>query len=209
MHEEAQRLVTSAAPPLSLRDRAYLEIKRRINRLEYRPGAYLNEAQISRQLKVGRTPAHQALDRLMLEGLIQVIPRKGVVVQSISLDEVLHILELRLVNEPYCVGLAVERATPQEITRMRGLLGSAAPLIRARDREKLMNLDRALHHQISLAARNPILADMLTLLHERSLRFWVISFGDALQLRRLDDEHRNILEACGRSKRMSAPSPTD
>jgi hypothetical protein len=37
----------------------------------------------------------------MLEGLIQVIPRKGVVVQSISLDEVLHILELRLVNEPY------------------------------------------------------------------------------------------------------------
>jgi DNA-binding GntR family transcriptional regulator len=120
MHEEAQRLVTSAAPPLSLRDRAYLEIKRRINRLEYRPGAYLNEAQISRQLKVGRTPAHQALDRLMLEGLIQVIPRKGVVVQSISLDEVIHILELRLVNEPYCVGLAVERATPQEITRMRG-----------------------------------------------------------------------------------------
>jgi DNA-binding GntR family transcriptional regulator len=145
----------------------------------------------------------------MLEGLIQVIPRKGVVVQSISLDEVLHILELRLVNEPYCVGLAVERATPQEITRMRGLLGSAAPLIRARDREKLMNLDRALHHQISLAARNPILADMLTLLHERSLRFWLISFGDALQLRRVDDEHRNILEACGRSKRMSAPSPTD
>jgi GntR family transcriptional regulator, rspAB operon transcriptional repressor len=209
MHEEAQRLVTSAAPPLSLRDRAYLEIKRRINRLEYRPGAYLNEAQISRRLKVGRTPAHQALDRLMLEGLIQVIPRKGVVVQSISLDEVLHILELRLVNEPYCVGLAVERATPQEITRMRELLGSAAPLIRARDREKLMNLDRALHHQISLAARNPILADMLTLLHERSLRFWLISFGDALQLRRVDDEHRNILEACGRSKRMSAPSPTD
>lgn len=101
MHEEAQRLVTSAAPPLSLRDRAYLEIKRRINRLEYRPGADLNEAQISRQLKVGRTPAHQAHDRLMLEGLIQVIPRKGVVVQSISLDEVLHILELRLVNEPY------------------------------------------------------------------------------------------------------------
>ena len=55
--------------------------KRRINRLEYRPGAYLNEAQISRQLKIGRTPVHQALDRLMLEGLVQIIPRKGVVVQ--------------------------------------------------------------------------------------------------------------------------------
>jgi DNA-binding GntR family transcriptional regulator len=76
----------------SLRDQAYAEIKRRINRLEYCPGAYLNEAQISRQLKIGRTPLHQALDRLMLEALIQVIPRKAVMVQTISLDQVLKSL---------------------------------------------------------------------------------------------------------------------
>lgn len=170
MRENAQPLVVYAGA-LSLRDRAYVEIKRRINRMDYRPGAYLNEAQISRQLGIGRTPVHQALDRLMLEGLLQVIPRKGVVVQSISLDEVLHILDMRLVNEPYCVGLAAERATSQDIMTMRELLGSAGPLIRARDREKLMNLDRAFHHRISLAAHNPILADMLTMLHERSLRF--------------------------------------
>src|SRR5215475_3391495 len=37
---------------VSLRDRAYDEIKRRINRLQFRPGAYLNEAQISATLGI-------------------------------------------------------------------------------------------------------------------------------------------------------------
>jgi len=77
MEQRVQHQPKAADPSLSLRDQAYFEIKRRINRLEYRPGAYLNEAQISRPLKIGRTPVHQALDRLMLEGLVQVIPRKS------------------------------------------------------------------------------------------------------------------------------------
>ncbi len=204
MQPKAQRKPDAATPPPSLREQAYAEIKRRINRLEYRPGAYLNEAQISRQLKIGRTPVHQALDRLMLEGLVQVIPRKGVVVQSISLEQVLHILEARLINEPYCVGLAVERATGAEITRMQELMATSAALVRARDRERLANLDRQFHRLISSAAHNAILADMLTMLHERSLRFWFIAFADDLQLRRIDEEHRAILSAIERRDRAAA-----
>src|ERR1700689_5160448 len=100
MQQKAQRPLAPADAPVSLREQAYLEIKRRINRLDYRPGAYLNEAQISRALKIGRTPVHQALDRLMLEGLVQVIPRKGIVVQTVSLDQVLEILEAGLPNDP-------------------------------------------------------------------------------------------------------------
>ncbi len=184
----------STPSQLSLRDRAYAEIKRRINRMDYRPGAYLNEAQISRMLKIGRTPVHQALDRLMLEGLVQVIPRKGVIVQSISLDQIMQIIDVRLVNELYCVELAVERATAQDIAGMRELLESAGPLIHARDRERLMNLDRAYHHSISQAARNPVLSDTLATLHDRSLRFWFISLSNDLQLRRVDEEHRAIFD---------------
>jgi DNA-binding GntR family transcriptional regulator len=183
-----------ADAPVSLRDRAYQEIKRRINKMEFRPGAYLNEAQISRTLRIGRTPVHQALDRLMLEGLVQVIPRKGVMVESISLDQVLQIIDVRLVNEPFCVGLAAERATPAEVSQLRTLLDSAGPLIRARDREQLMDLDRQFHWRISLAARNAVLADTISRLHDRSLRFWFISLGDDLQLRRVDEEHHAILD---------------
>lgn len=198
MQERVHRPGPAADAPISLRDRAYQEIKRRINRMEFRPGAYLNEAQISRTLRIGRTPVHQALDRLMLEGLVQVIPRKGVMVETISLDQVLQIIDVRLVNEPFCVGLAAERATPVEVSQLRTLLDSATPLLRARDREQLMELDRLFHRRISQAAKNPVLADTISRLHDRSLRFWFISLGDDLQLRRVDEEHRAILDAIAR-----------
>jgi GntR family transcriptional regulator, rspAB operon transcriptional repressor len=127
------------------------------------------------------------------------------VVQTVSLDQVLNILEARLVNEPYCTSLAAKRATTQEITRMQELFGSAtASLIRARDRESLMNLDRDFHRLISDAARNSVVADIRIMLHERSLHFWFIAFADDLQLRRIDDEHRAILSAIKQRNRAEA-----
>lgn len=47
--------------------------------------------------------------------------------------------------------------------------------------KKLMNLERAFHRLIPDAAHTAVMADILTMLHERSLRFWFIAFGDDLQ----------------------------
>jgi GntR family transcriptional regulator, rspAB operon transcriptional repressor len=133
MQPKVERQLPHGADTLpSLRDQAY---ERRINRPEYCPGAYLNQARISRQLKIGGTPLHQALERSMPERLVQVIPRKGVMVPTVSLDQMLNFLEARLVNEPYCASLAAELATSQGIARMQQLFASVAPLMCARDRK--------------------------------------------------------------------------
>jgi DNA-binding GntR family transcriptional regulator len=67
-----------------------------------------------------------------------------------------------------------------------------------------MNLDRAFHRFISDSAQNSVVADILTMLNERSLRFWFIALADDLQLRRIDDEHRAILAAIQRRDRAKA-----
>ena len=55
------------------------------SRLEgVRPGEHINEAYVSATLGIGRTPIHQAPDRLMLEGMVEIIPRKGAYVTSNS-----------------------------------------------------------------------------------------------------------------------------
>lgn len=204
MQSPARRPADPPARKVSLRDRAYAEIKRRINCLTYAPGAYINEAQVSRELKLGRTPVHHALDRLQLEGLVSVIPRKGVIVQAVSLDTILQIIDLRHLNEPYGVELAVARATGQDIHAMRQILQEAPALIRTRNREALMNLDRAFHQAIAQAARHPILGELLSSLHERSLRFWFISLGDDLQLRRVNDDHHAVLDAIAARDKAAA-----
>src|SRR6266849_7948115 len=97
---------TNLPTAASLRDAAYDAIKHRIITCAFRPGEYINELQLSSMLKIGRTPVHQALDRLMMEGMVEVIPRKGVIVKPVSLHDVMQMIDVRLINETQCARLA-------------------------------------------------------------------------------------------------------
>ena len=98
----------------SLRDQAYVRIKRRIIALDYKPGAYINEAMICDDLGIGRTPVHLALERRAVDGLIEVIPRKGLIVAPLSLDEMRQINEVRKLLEPAAASLAARWATDDD-----------------------------------------------------------------------------------------------
>ena len=182
----------------SLRDAAYQAIKHRIITCTFRPGEYINELQLSALLNIGRTPVHQALDRLMVEGMVEVIPRKGVIVKPVSLNEVLQIIEVRLINEPLGARLAAEHASDADLTEMAGVLKRAKHWASLRNVENLMLLDREFHLLVAKAARNDVLTELLRSLHERSLRFWFISLNAPTQYQTVQDEHATILEAIRR-----------
>jgi DNA-binding GntR family transcriptional regulator len=182
-------------PAPSLREAAYAAIKHRIITCAFRPGDYLNEAFVSSQLNIGRTPVHQALDRLMLEGLVEVMPRKGVIVKPISLDEVMQIVEVRLLNEPHAARLAADRATASELALMQAILARADGAIATRNIEELMLVDRDFHAALAAAARNPELAEVLRRLQDRSLRFWFISLNAPGHVAEVRNEHAAILTA--------------
>src|SRR5436189_326382 len=97
-------------PRQSLRDQAYEAIKDRIITCQFKPGECINEASVSALLGLGRTPVHQALDRLMLEEMVEVIPRKGVIVKPVILLDVLQMIDVRMINETQCARLAAARA---------------------------------------------------------------------------------------------------
>ena len=179
----------------SLRDAAYEAIKHRIITCAFRPGEYINELQLSALLNIGRTPVHQALDRLMVEGMVEVIPRKGVIVKPVSLNEVLQIIEVRLINEPLGARLAAEHASEADLTEMADVLKRAKHWASLRNVENLMLLDREFHLLIAKAAKNDVLTELLRSLHERSLRFWFISLNAPTQYQLVQDEHATILEA--------------
>jgi DNA-binding GntR family transcriptional regulator len=181
--------------PQSLRDLAYEAIKYRIITCAFKPGEYVNEARVSALLGLGRTPVHHAIDRLMLEGMVEVIPRKGVIVKPVSLNEVMQIIEARLIVEPAGVRLTAQRADETEITALGDILARAQQWTAVRNVEQMMLLDREFHHVLARAARNDVFADVLRRLHERSLRFWFISLTDTSHHGAVQDEHRAILAA--------------
>jgi DNA-binding GntR family transcriptional regulator len=145
-------------------------------------------------LNIGRTPVHQALDRLMIEGLVEVIPRKGVIVKPITLNEVLNIIDLRLLNESYCARLAAVRADANDIATLSEILKNTEHWSSQRDVEKMMLLDREFHQAVAKASKNEILADLLKALQERSLRFWFISLNEPGHFRSVQQEHFEVLK---------------
>jgi DNA-binding GntR family transcriptional regulator len=199
-------LAEVAAP--SLREVAYEAIKHRIITCAFRPGDYLNEASVSAVLGIGRTPVHQALDRLMLEGLVEVMPRKGVIVKPVSLDAVMQIVEVRLLNEPPAAALAADRATAAELAEMAHILARAEAAEAARDTERLMLVDRDFHAALANAARNPELAEVLRRLQDRSLRFWFISLNAPGHLAAVRAEHAAILDALAARDPAAAAAAT-
>jgi DNA-binding GntR family transcriptional regulator len=182
----------------ALREFAYAEIKRRIMTLTLRPGEAVNESLMQTMLGIGRTPVHQALHRLEVDGLVAIMPRKGVVVTPLSLNDALDMIEVRLANEVLCVTLACERAEPAQLTGLRTIVERSPALIERRDVAALMDLDLAFHNAISAAARNRVLADLLRNLHEKQARFWFLSLSAPPHLQEVLDEHMQVLDALER-----------
>lgn len=188
----------TAKPPravagVSLKEHAYQLIKHRIITCAFKPGENLNEAAVAEMLNLGRTPVNQAFDRLRLEALVDVMPRKGIVVRNINFDEVLQISEARTLNETYVVRLAAERATTGEMSAMRDILAEAE---RARDDlERFILLDRELHMRIADAAKSEVFSDILLNLNERLLRLWSISLADEEHKTNVRAEHHGIFMA--------------
>jgi DNA-binding GntR family transcriptional regulator len=85
----------------SLKEQAYQAIKHRIITCAFEPGQELSENAVANVLKIGRTPVHQAFDRLHSEGLVDVHPRKGIVVRPINLDDQDDVEQMMLLDRDF------------------------------------------------------------------------------------------------------------
>lgn len=180
---------------LSQNEQAYALLHGLLTTLAYKPGEYLNIASLMDDLSMGRTPINQALHRLNTEGLVQIIPRKGVVVSPLSIDDALHMIEVRLANESLCARLAAKHITREEVAQLRALASAFNQAVAQRKVPEMMQLDRTFHEVIANASRNPVLVDVLRVLHGKSQRFWAISLSSHGHVPEVQDEHAQIIEA--------------
>ena len=185
----------STSPSISLAEKAYLQLKDRILSLQLRPGMFLNELTLSEMLGIGRMPVHQAVQRLRVEGLVEVIPRKGLVIRPDSLKDMLSLLEARLAMEPNISALAAERASKPQIVALKKIVMDSKRIVNQTERMSFMSLDRAFHALIGDAAGNKILADAQRPLHERSELIWQLRVMREDGLVVNQREHMNIFTA--------------
>lgn len=84
-----------------LKHQAYQMIKENIINCVYAPGAIINEELIREEINASRTPIRDALSRLEQEGLIKILPKKGIEISKITVKELNMVYETRYLLEPY------------------------------------------------------------------------------------------------------------
>lgn len=88
-------------PKTNLKTLAYNTIRQKIVTCKFAPGAFINEELLTEELHLSRTPIRDALGRLEQEGLIQIMPKRGIMVTPLSVKDINMIFEVRLLYEPY------------------------------------------------------------------------------------------------------------
>jgi len=174
---------------------AYRVLKEKIVTLELPPATLLNEAELMTELDLGRTPIREALQRLSLENLVVILPRRGTIVADLNMSDLQKVFELRLELETYSVRFAAARATHEEIAEMERLFIDANDIIRNGDYRQLITLDIEAHRLLAQAAHNEFLAETLERLYTHVLRLWYVSLHKVERLQEAIQEHHDIIEA--------------
>jgi DNA-binding GntR family transcriptional regulator len=175
-------------------EEAYLRIRERIVSLEMRPGSVVNEARLREDLKIGRTPIREALQRLARENLVKSVPHRGTFVTDVNITDLARITEVRVVLEAHAARLAAEklssadRGAVQELLRVVERGGIS-------DQRQLMQLDQQIHRMIYRASRNSFLEATLERYFNLSLRLWYLVLDREVRLREAVDEHVELLRA--------------
>ena len=176
----------------SLSERAYDEIRRMIVRLELAPGAIIREESLRESLGLGRTPIREALQRLVRDQFVTVIPRRGMYVSSIDVGDLALLYETRAILEPYAMRLACVRGAADGWDEMATVLQAAKP---RSSPDQLLTIDRRCRELVWAAADNRFLTDHLDMLYAHSDRLWHLYLGDVADLHGTIAEHRAILGA--------------
>ena len=186
--------VAEAVGQRSQSELAYQRILEKIVSLEMAPGSVVNEARLRDDLRIGRTPIREALQRLARENLVRSIPHRGTFVTDVNITDLARITEVRVVLEAHAARLAAEKLVGADrdlVEELLELLGRGY----VTDQRDLMQLDRQIHRAIYRAARNPFLEATLERYFNLSLRLWYLVLDREVRLREAVDEHVELLRA--------------
>lgn len=171
----------------SLSEQAYEQIRQKIVTLALAPSAVVDEARLQKELGLGRTPIREALKRLELERLVNIIPRRGIFVTPINLTDLQRLYEVRLNLECLATELAAKRGTAVHWHEMDSALNQISQPDTISP-EQLIAVDEACHRIIYSAADNQFLEQTLMALFPLSLRMWYVA------LAKLGDKKDSIIE---------------
>lgn len=177
-----------------LKQFAYDFIKEKILTCKYAPGLHLNEQQLCEDMGgISRTPVRDALGRLEQEGLLNILPKKGIVISELRINDINRIFEVRMLLEPYTLSRYGNRLDSIRLKYFAQVMSDYTQV----PPDSFYDLDDEFHAFLMSAMSNQYLIDTYRNISNMNQRLRVLS-GSLVENRIADTfaEHMTIINAC-------------
>jgi DNA-binding GntR family transcriptional regulator len=159
------------ARPAPLRQAVYDTLAEMIANGSLKPGQHLVESDLADQLGVSRQPIREALQRLAVDGWVELRPAYGAYVHIPTEEEVAQLLGVRSVLEAYSAREAAQHATSQNMGRLRELYQAGMAALASDDESALVAANADLHGFIVQMSGNKVLSELISQV-ERRVRWY-------------------------------------
>ena len=177
----------------SLREQVYEYLKNEMITGGLLPGSTINLNKIADQLGISKTPLRDALIHLEQEGFVTILPRRGVMVNALCLNDVRHAYDAIGIIEAAIVADTFERIRPSHIQRLERLNDQMRQDVKNDNFSSLFKTNIAFHDVVNNLSDNLLLKKFILPIKHRLYDFQGQSYIQAWELRNCD-EHQQYIE---------------
>jgi DNA-binding GntR family transcriptional regulator len=141
---------------------------------ELTPGERLHETRIAAEAEVSRSPVREALRLLAREGLVELVPRVGAHVASMSPADARSLYAARLLIEPPCAADAVRAMTQAEAGEFDEIHRHMRSCAERHDPQGFLEANVAYNARLIALCDNPVLRELVELTRNKALRYWSV-----------------------------------
>ncbi|MFH1804789.1 MAG: GntR family transcriptional regulator [Pseudomonadota bacterium] len=160
-----------------------------------KPGDRLDERSLSERFAVSRTPVREALQTLAGTGLVTTMPRRGTVVASITIAELIEMFEVMAELEAMCARLAARRMARVDVEKLFSLSAECAALRDHANADGYYEANVRFHEAIYAGCRNAYLERQTKNVRNRLSPYRRLQLHRPGRVERSSDEHADILKA--------------
>ena len=182
-------------PRKTLTELVHQQLRLDIIRGRFSPEEYLSTGQVAKAMGVSSMPVRAALTRLETEGMVVIVPQRGVKVSGVSVAELRELTVIRSRLEGLAAHLACPHLTKTDFLRLKHLLLEMAKHARRKDAKRWLAANEQWHHLIFRATGNEQLTRLLFELWHRGMSRRIAAPNVPGHMDRRFREHQAILAA--------------
>ena len=191
-------------PPTLLRERAFERLRDAIITGHFVPGDRLVERELCEAMGISRTSIREVLRRLEAERLIEVEPRRGPTVARVSRKQAAEIYEIRAQLEATLVRRFTERATDEDVAKLRLIFKEVVAAAKAEDVIALVGIMARFNAHMVAVVGHELIGEILQQLTARISFLRVKSMSQPGRVKTSLGEISNIIKAVERRDAKAA-----